>query len=333
MTTFGLKAECGRFVQYDTPADDLPRLRSEGVFEGKFFHLGGGSNLLFTTGRYDGTVLHDTCSAMHFSAPDERGEVMVTAAAGCTLDTLCMEACRQGLWGIENLSGIPGHVGGAAVQNVGAYGTELKDVAVAVKVFDTTDGSFRTMDVADCAYGYRDSVFKHLPEIGSLVVVEVTLRLSAIPSPRLGYAALQQQFAHVAPETLTPMMLREAVICLRDSKLPDPRVTGSAGSFFTNPVVSRQAYDTMRQKLNKEVPGHVTTTGDVKLSAAWIIDHAGCKSLRRGGAALWPTQPLVIVNATGEATGNDVTELEQAVCDTVENCFSVRLMPEVVHIC
>lgn len=332
MTTFGLKAECGRFIQYDDAHCDLPALLRKGVFDGKFMHLGGGSNLLFTTGHYDGTVLHNASAEYSFSEDLATGDILLKADAGCVLDDLCRISCKHSLWGLENLSGIPGQLGGAAVQNVGAYGVELKDVALSVEIFDILSGQFRYIPTEKCGYGYRDSLFKHLHTPGSMIVTGVELRLTTTPSPRLGYVALKQKFGETPTENLTPMMLREAVMKLRDEKLPDPSVTGSAGSFFMNPVVSSKQHEFMQQKQGMEIPGHATASGDIKLSAAWLIDHSDCKPLTFGGAALWQKQPLVLVNATGQATGEDVVNLERAIQHRVHEQFGVWLTPETVHI-
>lgn len=330
MTTFGLPAECGRLVEYDTEAD-LVQLHAEGVLADAL-HLGGGSNMLFTSGGYAGTVLHSRNRAVEIALPDAEGFVTVTAGAGTTLDDLCALTCARGLWGLENLSGIPGEIGGAAVQNVGAYGTEFKDVAVSLRCFDTVAGTPVVLTADECRYGYRDSLFKHLPVAGSLIVVAATLRLSTLPAPRLGYAALAQRFADRDPATLTPAMLREEVIALRNGKLPSPTLVGSAGSFFKNPVVSAEEHQRLQQLVNQPVPGHVTSTGEVKLSAAWLIDRAGCKGMTHGGAAVWHQQPLVLVNATGTATGSDVTTLEEMVRSAVAERFGVELTSEVIHI-
>lgn len=229
MTTFGLKAGCGRLIEYDN-ADDLATLYESGMLA-DVLPIGSGSNMLFVSPRYDGTVLHCRSAHMEFSAPDAKGRVVCTAAAGVTLDDLCREACARGLWGIENLSGIPGEVGGASVQNVGAYGTEWKDVAVEIRSFDTATGRTISLSNADCSYGYRDSMFKHLDGPGSLIVYEAVLELSTRPQPVLSYAALQKAFGDSEPQTLTPEVLRQEVIALRDAKLPSPAQTGSAGSF------------------------------------------------------------------------------------------------------
>lgn len=330
MTTFGLKAGCGRLIEYHN-ADDLATLYESGMLA-EVLPIGGGSNMLFVSPRYDGTVVHCRSARMEFSASDAEGRVVCTAGAGVTLDDLCREACARGLWGIENLSGIPGEVGGASVQNVGAYGTEWKDVAVEIRCFDTATGRTISLSNADCSYGYRDSMFKHLDGTGSLIVYEAVVELSILPKPVLSYAALQKAFGDADLQTLTPEMLRREVIALRDAKLPSPAQTGSAGSFFKNPVVSPEEFERMQAQSGCRIPGHRLDSGDVKLSAAWLIDKAGCKPLTHGGAALWPAQPLVIVNATGGATGADVVALEQAVINRVAKRFGVTLHPEVIHI-
>ena len=178
----------------------------------------------------------------------------------------------------------------------------------------------------------RDSVFKHLDQPNTLLVAGVTLHLTTLPSPSLGYAALAARFAGASPSTLTPGMLREAILTLRDGKLPTPSQAGSAGSFFKNPVISADSYDKLQRKLNKPVPGHVLPTGDVKLSAAWLIDNAGCKTFVAGGARVWQQQPLVLVNADGNATGADIVALENAIRTAVQEQFGISLEPEVIHI-
>lgn len=330
LTTFGIRATARELVLFDS-ADDLREYFSSSRPD-RFMALGGGSNMLFVNGHYDGALLHCTDRSFSFSTPDPAGAVILTAGAGCTLDTLCLESTARSLWGLENLSGIPGTIGGAAVQNVGAYGMELKECATEVTCFDTQTMRVVKFSAADCRYGYRDSMFKHTSPAARFVVTEVKCRLSAIPAPRLGYAALEKLFHDAAPEVLTPSALRQAVINLRDSKLPDPDRTGSAGSFFKNPVVTAEFHRNMSQRLNIDIPGHVTPSGEVKLSAAWLIDHAGCKPFTCGGAALWQQQPLVIVNASGHASGQDVLTLEKTVVNRVKETFGVELTPEVVHI-
>lgn len=335
MTTFSLPAECGRLIEYDT-VEDLKQLRNEGLLD-NFLPIGGGSNLLFVAGRFDGSVLHCTNTTVEISSDKTSDTVEITAAAGCSLDKLCAQMCVQGLWGLENLSGIPGEIGGAAVQNVGAYGTEFREVVKTVQCFDPATGREINLDNEQCHYGYRDSIFKH-KEGKHLIITGVVMSLSTTPRPNLSYAALAAAFNGIPTDNLCPADFRKEVMRLRNSKLPDPDVTGSAGSFFKNPVVSTGLYQEMSAKFGSPIPGHPVNTTDqtdcqlIKLSAAWLIDNAGCKSFSHGGASLWPTQPLVIVNTCGHATGADVVALEQRIIQTVKKVFGVELTPEVIHI-
>lgn len=351
MTTFGLPAPCGRLIEFSEPETDLPELDRQGLLDGAVI-LGGGSNMLFTRPANDMTVIHPVCDEVGFTELED-GSVRVTAGAGVILDQLCRMTAENGWWGLENLSGIPGHIGGAAVQNVGAYGTELKDVVESVVCYSCGSHSFVSYDVKDCAYGYRDSLFKHQSADNRLIVCEVIMRLSATSAPRLGYKGLLHALAlkFGLPEEATveavseklrfqsPSVVREAVISLRDSKLPDPSVTGSAGSFFKNPVVDNDDLEKIRSKWSSmsagadtPLPCHTLPDGKTKLSAAWLIDKSGCKPLTCGGAALWQSQPLVLVNATGNATGSEIVSLENAVIRQVESVFGITLSPEVIHI-
>lgn len=336
MTTFGLPAECGRLIEYDTAAD-LQELRNAGMLK-ETMPIGGGSNILFTTGRFNGTILHCNNTTVNINRSNSSGAVEVYAAAGCNLDMLCAMTCAEGLWGMENLSGIPGEIGGAAVQNVGAYGAEFRDLVKHVICFDPSTGNETTIENADCRYGYRDSVFKH-PEGKNLIVTGVVLALSPTPKPNRNYAALAAAFKDTADEKLTPTDFRNEILRLRTAKLPDPAIAGSAGSFFKNPVVSAQRHREISARFGREIPGHIVpaessdaTEPDVKLSAAWLIDNAGCKGFTQGGASLWPSQPLVIINTCGQATGEDVVALEKRIIQTVRNVFQVELSPEVIHI-
>lgn len=337
MTTFGLSAECGRLIEYDSVAD-LRDLYSRGEL-GNAMPIGGGSNLLFTTGKYDGTVIHCRNNNFEIKPTDADNLIEVKAMAGCRLDSLCHYACQHGLWGLENLSGIPGEISGAAVQNVGAYGAEFQDIVASVEAFDQTTGQVVSLSREECCYGYRDSIFKRFRN--KHIITSAILRLTSLSTPNLKYAALAQALNCNESGTPTPMTMREEVLRLRNSKLPDPAITGSAGSFFKNPVIAREQYGQLCRLKGIEIPGHMvdhssangsSATPGVKLSAAWLIDKAGCKDFTSGGAALWPTQPLVIVNANGNATGADVVALEKRIIDAVESSFGITLEPEVIHI-
>lgn len=352
MTTFGLTAVCGRLIEFSEPETDLPRLDREGWLDHALL-IGGGSNLLFTTPECALTVIHPVNNSVSITlTPD--GHAVVTADAGTVLDDLCRLTSEQNLWGLENLSGIPGHIGGAAVQNVGAYGTEFGDIVDTVTCYSCRQHEFVTLHAADCHYGYRDSIFKHLPSGENLIVCRVTLKLNQAPTPRLSYKGLyellrerhdlpagktpDENIAALIHAGLTPAEVRNAVISLRDSKLPDPAKTGSAGSFFKNPVVGPAQLDELRSIWEKSgtpatpLPYHPLPDGNAKLSAAWLIDKAGCKPLTHGGAALWQSQPLVLVNLNGQASGQDIVRLEEAVISRVREMFGVTLTPEVIHI-
>jgi UDP-N-acetylmuramate dehydrogenase len=336
MTTFGISAECGRLVEYDTVAD-LLQLNAQGLLQGAL-PLGGGSNMLFTKPTFNGTVIHCRNKQFSIERHEANGTATVEVSAGCVLDSLCDYTASQGLWGLENLSGIPGEIGGAAVQNVGAYGAEFADVVKQVTCFSPARNEIVVLTGEQCRYAYRDSIFKHLQADEALIVVSATIELSIAPKPNLRYAALAHAFANTPASQLTPTLLRNEVLSLRHNKLPDPKQVGSAGSFFKNPVVSLITLEAIEQRLGITVPGHEAgidpTTGEqlIKLSAAWLIDKSGCKSFSIGGASLWQNQPLVLVNTNGTATGSDILALEQKIIATVKQTTGVTLSPEVIHI-
>lgn len=333
MTTFGIPAECGCLVEYAS-ASDLETLYDQRKLSGDFLLIGGGSNLLFVNGSYPGMLLHCADTSIDW-LHDSTDEPIMVCGAGVTLDDACCIAAERGLWGLENLSGIPGSVGGAAVQNAGAYGVEICDVVNYLEVFfnEEGEGCLHTMDCADCRYGYRSSIFKS-PELkGRRIITEVAFRLRRNGKPMLSYTALGRHIEalDVAADAITPALLRQAVLSIRDGKLPHPAETGSAGSFFKNPVVTAGEYDAICRRSGMEPSGHRLDDGTIKLSAAWLIDKAGCKSFTVGGAALWPAQPLLLVNRGG-ATGRDVATLAERVIDTVDRRFGVRLSPEVIFV-
>lgn len=334
LTTFGIPAGCGSLLQYDTD-EDLAEMYSHGVFTCPFMVLGGGSNMLFVSGSYPGTVINSLDRAVTWLRSDSPESVM-ECGAGVSLDEACRMACEAGVWGLENLSGIPGTVGGAAVQNAGAYGAEFARAAISLKVFDTRSGEWLEMDTADCRYGYRTSLFKTPENRGRYIIAKVRFRLSRAGGANLSYRGLTEALGYeeMSPEIaarLTPGQIRTAVLTVRDRKLPRPSQAGSAGSFFKNPVVSADEYRAIVERSGMEPSAHRQPDGSMKLSAAWLIDNAGCKPLTAGGAALWPSQPLVLIN-TGRAAGADVAALADEVIARVRQKFGVVLTPEVIYI-
>ena len=344
MNTFGMKVKARCFIEYDSVAD-LVDIEFEELAR-PVLHIGGGSNLLFTDD-FKGTVLHskidfieilDECHSDTSSEEVQPIEtVLVSVGAGVVFDDFCDWAAKEGLWGVENLSHIPGEVGASAVQNIGAYGVEVKDVIRKVYCYDTVDEEFVNFDVEDLQYGYRDSAFKD-PEIrGRYIVTHVVFALSRTPQPKLEYGHLKEA-VEAAGSELTPGLIRKVIIKIRKEKLPEPSVMGSAGSFFKNPVISREHFDRIEAAAKAEhgadckVPHYDLPDGMVKVPAAWMIEQCGWKGRRSGGAAVWEKQPLVIVNYTGEAYPEEIIGLEKRIIASVKTKFGVELHPEVDHI-
>ena len=332
MNTFGMKVKARCFIEYDSVAD-LVDIEFEELAR-PVLHIGGGSNLLFTDD-FKGTVLHSKIDFIEIL--DEGPEVLVSVGAGVVFDDFCAWAAKEGLWGVENLSYIPGEVGASAVQNIGAYGVEVKDVIRKVYCYDTVEEEFVSFGIEECAYGYRDSIFKR-PEIkGRYIVTHVVFALSREPQPRLDYGHIRDAVS-AAGEHLTPSSVRKVIIRIRKEKLPEPSVMGSAGSFFKNPVISMEHFQRIEAAAKAEhgadykVPHYDLPGGLVKVPAAWMIEQCGWKGRRSGGAAVWDKQPLVIVNYTGEAYPEEIIGLERRIIASVKAKFEIELHPEVEHV-
>ena len=319
-----MKVRCALYLEV-TEESDLPALDWASLPQ-PVMVMGGGSNLLFT-GDFPGTVLH--VALCH----SERSEESVTLGAGVVFDEFCAWAAAEGLWGPENLSLIPGEVGASAVQNIGAYGVEAKDIIADIRAWDRTEGRFVHIDPATCGYGYRTSNFKTEWK-GRYIITAVTYRLSREPKPVLDYGGIRKAL----PEgPLTPQIIRDTIIGIRNQKLPDPAVTGSAGSFFCNPVISQEHFARIVAIAQKEngpeyqVP-HYVVGDQIKVPAAWMIEQCGFKGAVNGGAQVYPKQPLVIVNASGEASPEEIIGLEQRIIGTIAGKYGITLHPEVEHI-
>lgn len=319
--TFGIEARAAEFIDYTDARDLSDIFPLAGV--ARWLHIGGGSNLLFTRD-YDGLVLHSSATGVEVVAEDDE-TVDVRACAGLGWDDFVSMCVGRGWTGAENLSLIPGEVGASAVQNIGAYGVEACDLIRRVETFDTENRSHRTFEAAECGYSYRDSRFKHEKQY---IVTHVTYRLSKRFKPDLSYGNLSSIFAG-QEDRLTPAALREAVIGVRRAKLPDPEVTGNAGSFFMNPVVSEDKY---RQLLSvyPSMPAY-KVAGGVKLPAGWLIDRCGWKGRSLGRAGVHPMQALVLVNLGG-ATAEDIMRLAATIEADVADKFGVAIKPEVNYI-
>ena len=283
--------------------------------------IGAGSNLLFTKD-FNGVLLHSgMCRAR--TLDEDSDSVLIEAESGLVLDELIEQIVDMGLGGLENLSHIPGEVGASAVQNVGAYGVEAKDVIVSVNTVEIATGKPRTFTNEECRYGYRDSIFKNELR-GRYVVTSVVYRLQKHPVLHLDYGNLR---------ALNPQSLREvrdAVIRIRRQKLPEVEELGSAGSFFKNPVIPVSQFEALQSQY-PAIP-HYETKDGVKIPAAWLIEQCGCKGKTVGGAQVFERQPLVIINATGTATPDDIIALARSVITSVRSRFSITLTPEVNYI-
>ena len=329
--TFRMDVKARVFAEYNS-VEELRELLAKYRGE-RLLHIGAGSNLLFS-GDFDGVILH---SAMRRArALDEDSEtVLIEAENGLVLDELIAQLCDMGLSGMENLSYIPGEVGASAVQNVGAYGVEAKDVIVQVKAISIANGTERIFTNAECKYGYRDSIFKNELR-GKYIITHVVYRLNKYLQPQLDYGNLRSE---VSGE-LSATAIREAVVRIRKQKLPEVSELGSAGSFFKNPIVSTEFFETLsrvyrgqvegKSGVNREIP-HYMQEGGVKIPAAWLIEQCGWKGKTLGGAQCYPKQPLVLVN-TGNATPQDIIALAQNICDSVKEKFNIEISPEVNYI-
>ena len=327
LNSFGIAAYAAAYMRV-TSLDDLAEVIgfSEAAALPRLI-LGGGSNVLFT-GDFNGLVLH-MCNQGRAIVGADDDVTYVRAAAGENWHEFVQWTLAQGLHGLENLSLIPGTVGAAPIQNIGAYGAELQDLFHCATVFEIASGTTFVMDKAACRFAYRDSIFKH-PDGAGLIVVDVTFALPRHWRPNLRYAELAQAVDAAGFAAPTAQQVSDTVVAIRRRKLPDPAVIGNAGSFFKNPVVSKQRCAALLAAFPALVH-HSQTDGSEKLAAGWLIDQAGWKGRNLGPAGVYPKQALVLVN-NGGASGADITRLAQAIQAEVLQRYGVVLEPEPVYV-
>ena len=321
--TFGLDVYANHFLEYDSKENLLKLIKEKGITL-PYLHIGRGSNLLFTQ-NYAGTILHSCIQSIELLSEDHNS-VWLRVGAGVIWDDFVCYCVEHGWQGVENLSLIPGEVGAAAVQNIGAYGMEVKDSIVSVETVDI-EGEESTYDVEECDYSYRDSLFKR-PEMKSVFVTHVNFRLNKIPHYVLDYKALSKALQSYSEITLCN--IRNAIIDIRQSKLPDPKVLGNAGSFFMNPIIPRSCFEDL-QRIYPDIPHYDVDLDFVKIPAGWLIEQCGWKGKSLGPAAVYDKQALVLVNR-GEATGEDIVKLGEAVQKSVKDKFGIDIQPEVMYI-
>lgn len=322
--TFHLPVKTRWFMEYEN-VEELEKILCDEYFQQCYsLHIGGGSNLLFVND-FDGIIVHSQIKGIEVL--EKTGEsVCLRVGAAEIWDDVVAYATSHGWGGIENLSHIPGEAGAAAIQNIGAYGVEIKDVIERVESYNQLTMEKRLFSNDECAYAYRRSFFKN-EHNDPHIVTHIVIRLQKNPVYRLDYEQLQQE---TEGKELSPAVVREAVIRLREQKLPDPSVIGNAGSFFMNPVISQEAF-TQIQAAYPDVPSYPAENGAVKLSAGWLIEQCGFKGKRYGNVGMYEKQALVLVNY-GEASGDEIALMAESVRMAVKNKFNIELTPEVKYV-
>lgn len=326
--TFGIDAKCGRFLEYASVAEAVEVAGM--ISSSPFLIIGGGSNLLLTAD-YPGTVvtpapMADVSSGVCLDSKS----LTLRCWAGLVFDDVVDYCVGNGLYGLENLSLIPGQVGASAVQNIGAYGAEVKDVICSVEAVEIATGKVVTIPAEECHYAYRQSRFKGEWR-NRFLITHVTYRLSASFAPHVDYGNIRAELDAKGIATPTARQLREVIIDIRNAKLPDPKVEGNAGSFFMNPIVSRERFEAIRKDY-PTMPFYEVRNGQgdssYKIPAGWMIDQCGWKGKAIGPAGVHSRQALVLVNKGG-ATGSDIVRLMKAVQHDVSERFGISLQPEV----
>ena len=326
--TFGIDARCSRFLEYASVEEAQQvalLLREEGL---PYIIVGEGSNLLLTKD-YDGIVAHSAILGFKEVSVDgaNADEVYVSYGSGVTWDDVVAESVSNGWHGAENLSLIPGEVGASAIQNIGAYGAEAKDLIYKVEAVEIATGKVVEFGVDECAYSYRQSRFKHEWK-NKYLITHVTYRFSRHYSPDLDYGNIRQALAAKGVEGMpSPELLRQTIIEIRQAKLPDPKVMGNAGSFFMNPIVGRDVYERLAAQY-EAMPHYVVDSDHIKIPAGWMIEQCGWKGKSLGRAGVHDRQALVLVNRGG-ATGNEVVALYEQIIKDVKKKFGIEIHPEV----
>ncbi|MFO0718741.1 MAG: UDP-N-acetylmuramate dehydrogenase [Candidatus Paceibacterota bacterium] len=328
-TTFRIGGPAKYFVSItnlDELKDAVLFAREKGL---PIFILGGGSNTLVSDSGFNGVVLKIEIIGIEFNQISDN-ECEIVMGAGEEWDKVVELSVSRGFSGFENLSGIPGTVGASPVQNIGAYGREIKDCISFVEVFDTENLTFKKMLPEDCLFDYRDSVFKK-EEGKKFVVTRVGCILKKDVSVDISYKDLNSFFEKVDKKNITPSMVRDAVVEIRKNKLPDLKIFGTAGSFFKNPIISNEHYELLKEKFG-DIPCFDFSNEMKKVSAAWILDNVcNFKGYREGNVGVYKNQSLVIVNFGG-ATADEIKNLSKKMCECVKKNTDINLSPEIIFV-
>lgn len=320
--TFGMDVKASVFIEYAS-VEELKEVLSLYVKDNQWLHIGKGSNLLFT-GDFSGIILHSAIKGYEVIHEDTN-EVVVRVGAGEVWDDFVAMTVENEWYGAENLSLIPGEVGASAVQNIGAYGVEAKDLIVGVEAIEVSTGKESIFKNEECGYAYRESVFKSSLKYQYLVT-HVSYRLKKTPCYHLDYGNIRLELEKQKAR-LTLANVRQAIISIREAKLPDPKLQGNAGSFFMNPVISRKHFEALLVDYPL-MPHYEVDAESIKIPAAWMIDQCGWKGKRLGRAGVHDKQALVLVNLGG-AVGAEVIALSEAIQKSVYEKFGINILPEV----
>lgn len=321
--TFGIDVRASEFVDITSVDQLIQIIRNNNKLP--LFVLSGGSNMLLT-GDVDALVLHLNTKGIEKVGEDD-DFIWIEAQAGEIWHDFVLHTISLNLGGLENLSLIPGKVGSSPIQNIGAYGVEIKDTMFSLNALNLSTLAIETFTNADCSFGYRDSIFKNELK-DRYIITSVTFKLKKVPHVlHTSYGAIQQELDNMQVKTPTIRDVSNAVIAIRRSKLPDPKEIGNSGSFFKNPVIPKDDYLRLLEK-NPDIPHYTVSETDVKVPAGWLIEHAGLKGYRKGDAGVHSKQALVLVNY-GKATGKELIEMAGFVQSTVFEKFGIRITPEV----
>ena len=320
-TTFGISALAKEWISFDKIEDLQQFIKEHPLIKEKHFVIGGGSNLLFVND-FEGLIIKPNFQGIELLEESEK-YIYLKVGAGVVWDDFVEYCVQHNYWGVENLSIIPGTVGASPVQNIGAYGVEVQDIIFDVRAINKETGKEKIFSFADCEFGYRDSFFKKNQE---WIVSEVVYRLTKAPNRNLSYGPLKQIFQDNQEPNIQD--IRNVVIRIRESKLPDPKEIGNAGSFFKNPIVSIETNNQLMQDY-PQMPYYLVDIDKSKLAAGWLIDQAGWRGHEEGNVGVHEKQALVLINK-GDATGKEIFDLSQKIVDSVKKEFNVELEREVI---
>ena len=324
--TFGIDAVAQYFSTFSSIEElgELLNYKTTSPTSAAKLILGGGSNILFTE-NFKGLVLKNEIKGIEKIAEDEN-YVYIKAGAGENWHQLVLYCVNNNLGGMENLSLIPGNVGASPMQNIGAYGVEIKDVFYELEAYHLTEKKIVKFKLNDCEFGYRESIFKRKLK-GKFVIINVTYKLNKKPVFTTSYGAIEQELEALKIEEVNIAAISQAVINIRRSKLPDPTIIGNAGSFFKNPEIDKEKFETLKISF-PGIIGYLLTNGQVKLAAGWLIEQCGWKGYRKGDAGCHAKQALVLVNY-GQASGSEILKLSEDIIKSVDNKFGVHIFKEV----